>query len=358
MCRGARGFRAAATSRFQPPGTLLRRVGRALGDHRGQSLVEFALILPILLLLTLIAIDFGRVYLGWINLQNMSRIAADFAANNADGFRSADATTVAATYARYQNQINGDASASNCPLAPGQPAVPQYLDTDSDSKIGIGDRAAVSLICRFHVITPLISLVVGSDLNVTASSVFPIKSAIVVTSSGGGGGGGCLLPSPAINATPSTNGASPLKVTFRDASGGGAGDSWKWTFTGPEPHPDSTAQDPGEITFTAEGTYTVTLAVTNACGTAATAAGSPGTTITVGPANPPPPECEVPSLKGVRFNSAQAIWGLPKPPGAGFTTQVQRAPGAPNGNFIIQSQDIVAGNTPVSCDSVIHVNNP
>jgi Flp pilus assembly protein TadG len=353
MCRGARGFRAAATSRCHPPRTLLRRFRDARNDHRGQSLVEFALILPILLLLTLIAIDFGRVYLGWINLQNMTRIAADFAANNAAADWS-DATVVA----RYTNQITSDASATNCPLAPNQPAKPTYTDTDNDNKIGIGDKAAVSLVCRFHVITPLISLVVGSDLDVTASSVFPVKSAIVVTSSGGGGGGGCLLPSPAINATPSTSGASPLKVTFRDASGGGAGDSWKWTFAGPEAHPDSTAQDPGEITFTAEGTYTVTLAVTNACGTATTTAGSPGTTITVGPANPPPPQCEVPSLKGVRFNDAQAIWGLPKPPGAGFTTQVQRAAGAPNGNFIIQSQDIVAGNTPVSCDSVIHVNNP
>ena len=321
---------------------------------RGQSLVEFALVLPILLLLTLIAVDFGRVYLGWINLQNMTRIGADFAANNADKW-----PWDAATAAKYQNQITGDASASNCPLAPGQPAPPSYTDTDLDGKIGIGDRATVSLVCRFHVITPLISFVVGSDLNVTATAIFPIKQAIVVTSSGGGGGGGgCLIPSPAINATPSTSGPSPLGVTFRDASGGGTGDSWVWTFTGPEPHGPFSQQDPGLVTFTAAGTYTVTLSVTNACGTATTTAGSPGTTITVGPANPPPPTCQVPSLKGVRFNSAQAIWGLPKPPGAGFTTQVQRAPGAPNGNFVIQSQDIVAGNTPVSCDSVIHVNNP
>ena len=38
--------------------------------------------IPILLFLTLIALDFGRVYLGYINLQNMARIAANFAANN------------------------------------------------------------------------------------------------------------------------------------------------------------------------------------------------------------------------------------------------------------------------------------
>ncbi len=50
--------------------------------RRGQSLVEFAIVLPILLFLTLVALDFGRVYLGWINLQSMSRIAANLAANN------------------------------------------------------------------------------------------------------------------------------------------------------------------------------------------------------------------------------------------------------------------------------------
>ena len=37
---------------------------------RGQSVVEFALVVPVLLLLLLIAIDFGRVFLGWVALNN------------------------------------------------------------------------------------------------------------------------------------------------------------------------------------------------------------------------------------------------------------------------------------------------
>src|SRR6185437_10682149 len=85
--RGSR-LRAVRGS-MQPVAEWARqRAPRRLTVHpraRGQSLVEFALILPVLLLLTLIAVDFGRVYLGWINLQNMARIAADFGANNADG---------------------------------------------------------------------------------------------------------------------------------------------------------------------------------------------------------------------------------------------------------------------------------
>ena len=342
MSRGARGRRDLSS--------LLGR-GHGREVSRGQSLVEFALLLPILLLLVLIAVDFGRVYLGWINLQNMARIGADFAANNAAKLALHDGPTLS----RYANQMSADASASNCPLAPGEPAPPTFTDIDGGG-IGIGDRAAVTLVCRFHVITPLISFIVGSDLNVTASSVFPIKEGMLPTSSGGGGGGGggCLLPSPAINATPTTNGTVGLTVTFRDASGGGAGVTWDWDFGDPT-IPISHAQDPGQIVFNNAGTWEVKLTVHNTCGQATT---NPGTIITVGAATPPPALCQVPSLKNVRFNSADGLWGLPKPPGAGFTTSVQRAPGAPNGNFTIQSQDIVAGNM-LPCDSTtIHVNNP
>src|SRR5512141_462469 len=75
---------------------------------RGQGLVEFALVLPIILLLTMAALDFGRIYLGYINVQNMARIAANFAANNADKLTSSNLTTQAATLAAYRNQINLD----------------------------------------------------------------------------------------------------------------------------------------------------------------------------------------------------------------------------------------------------------
>src|SRR5580765_2483597 len=78
----------------------------------GQSLVEFALVIPILLFLTLIALDFGRVYLGYINLQNMSRIAANFAANHPEVWGlGGDPATKPAAKAAYQNEILGDAVA-------------------------------------------------------------------------------------------------------------------------------------------------------------------------------------------------------------------------------------------------------
>ena len=79
---------------------------------RGQSLVEFALVVPILLFLTVIALVFGRVYLGWVNLQTMTRIAANFAANNPDAWTGGGDPEV---QTQYQSQIMNDAVATNRP---------------------------------------------------------------------------------------------------------------------------------------------------------------------------------------------------------------------------------------------------
>ena len=95
----------------------------------GQSLVEFALVLPILLFLTLIALDFGRVYLGYINLQNMARIAANFAGNNPTAWDGTVVANDAVLKTKYYNQIIADAQAINCKL----------VDTNADGTIDASD---------------------------------------------------------------------------------------------------------------------------------------------------------------------------------------------------------------------------
>ena len=145
---------------------------------RGQSLVEFAIVLPILLLLTLVALDFGRVYLGWINLQSMSRIAANLAANNPTAWQGGGDANVKA---KYQNQIRSDAAATNCklPVVAGVQTAPAPLFADTNANGAtddIGDSASVSLSCTFDLITPGIKNIVGGSLTVSASSVFPVKS--------------------------------------------------------------------------------------------------------------------------------------------------------------------------------------
>jgi Flp pilus assembly protein TadG len=53
---------------------------KATPRKRGQSLVEFALILPILLTMVGAAIDIARLYQGWITLEGATRDAAEYAA--------------------------------------------------------------------------------------------------------------------------------------------------------------------------------------------------------------------------------------------------------------------------------------
>ncbi len=60
---------------FAPHGAV-----RATRPRRGQSLVEFALVLPIFLVLLLMAVDFGRLFFTYIQVSNAAREAAAYGA--------------------------------------------------------------------------------------------------------------------------------------------------------------------------------------------------------------------------------------------------------------------------------------
>jgi PKD repeat protein len=234
--------------------------------RRGQSLVEFAIVVPLLLFLTVVALDFGRVYLGWINLQSMTRIAANLAANNPTAWTDGDADVLA----KYQNQIRNDAAATNCalPTVGGVTTAPAPVFSDATgngASDDIGDSASVALSCTFDLITPGIKNIFGGSITVSASSVFPVKTGM--TSTGGGGPSGSP-PSAAFSGNsafaPSTvSGVAPFTVSFRDTSGGNP-TSWLWEFQ--DGTPDSTLQDPLDHTFTLPGTYLVKMTATNILG--------------------------------------------------------------------------------------------
>lgn len=241
----------------------------------GQSLVEFALVLPIVLMLTLIALDFGRVYLGYINLQNMSRIAANFAANNPDAW-GASPDPVAQT--KYKNQIVADASATNCQLpkdASGNTIVapPTFTDTNGDGRTdSVGDTVQVSLTCQFPVITPLISGIVGNQVAVSAQTSFPVKAGMSSIAAGGGGGGGGSAPVAEFTANGTQAGPSvtvsgtvPFVVDFRDTSGGSP-TSWTWDLGGGVSAAPTSQQDQLGVTFSGIGPYVVSLTATNIYG--------------------------------------------------------------------------------------------
>ena len=65
------------------------------------------------MLAVLIAIDFGRVFLGWVTLNNSVREAANFAALNPNAW---GATPDPAVQAQYVNLVNNEADEINCTL--------------------------------------------------------------------------------------------------------------------------------------------------------------------------------------------------------------------------------------------------
>ncbi len=246
------------------------RPGRAdrFRRSRGQSLVEFALVLPILLLLTLITLDFGRVYLGYINLQSMARIAANFAANNPDAWDVTSPDLAAQT--RYKNQIIADAVASNCvlPKVDGVTTVPTptFIDTNDNGSTDLGDTAKVQISCTFGVITPGIANIVGGSVTVSAASSFPVKSGMFATGAGGPPGSApsaAFMANDVVVSPSSLSGIAEFVVDFRDTSGG-APIAWAWTF--PDDGTTSTARDQLQHTFTTPGRYEVSMTASNAFG--------------------------------------------------------------------------------------------
>jgi PKD repeat protein len=146
---------------------LVRRRSSSLGSKpKGQSLPEFALTLPLFLFMVLIGLDFGRVYAGWVTLQQASRIAANWASVNPDAWGSPGKQLARD---RYQKLILDETHGINCDL-PNPAPDPTFPDGAV-----VGGRAVVTLNCQFQILTPLIAAVLPNPLQTTASSVFPIK---------------------------------------------------------------------------------------------------------------------------------------------------------------------------------------
>jgi hypothetical protein len=158
----------------------LRR-GRA--KSRGQALVEFALILPILALLMLLAVDFGRVFYGWVALNNATRIAANEAALNPQAW----VPPVNATdEGLYRQKVVNDMQAINCaPLGGGSWTVAKVPDPTFLNKTGtldaheIGDYVLVEMKCNFTFLTPLVGMIMGNPMAIGARSEFAIRGGMI-----------------------------------------------------------------------------------------------------------------------------------------------------------------------------------
>ena len=163
---------------------------------QGQSLVELALILPVVILIVAAAVDLGRVYFSWVNLTSAARVGAAYAASNP--------SVSFGPGSGYALAVLADRNDAGCPLSPGPAPAPPSFGPD---KI-VGSLVAVTLGCDFSPAMPLLQAVVGSTVRVTASVQYPIRAGVVSSD-----------PTPLPTSTPVPTATPPAMCTVPNLIG-------------------------------------------------------------------------------------------------------------------------------------------
>lgn len=363
----------------------MTRISRSGKHAKGQSLVELALFAPILLLIVLVTLDLGRVYLGWVSLNNIARIGAAYAATHPSAWQG----TGNATYqANYRQLMGNDGSGIDCTLPSPLPD-PSFPDPAPNTYI-VGSHVTVNLNCNFRLLTPLLSDLIGDgagNVPVGATTTFVIRASWTGTQPIGGGnptptpsptptptpsptatpaptfgsGGGSPTPSP--TAAPPTvtfygtpngldsygGGSDPtdpnynqivgvpnLYVTFFNTTSGSLG-TCLWNFgDGTTSTSCNNQVNHTYPNYPTRGTYDVSLSVD---GGSLTRSGY----VLVG--------CKVPSFSGVRMSNASSLWtDTMSSSGGGFAAaNISFLPGS--GDYKINTQTLAGGlvNPPGGC---------
>lgn len=139
---------------------------------RGQSLVEFAIVLPLFLLLIMAIADLGLAVFAYNSITNAAREGARLAIVNQDATKitaratqqSAIARTPTVAVAFYQAADDGTPDTSKtCPVG-------------ASSYIGVGCLAVVNFEGSYEPITPFIgNIVFKGGVTFTANSVLPVE---------------------------------------------------------------------------------------------------------------------------------------------------------------------------------------
>jgi Flp pilus assembly protein TadG len=275
-----------------------RRRARKTDRTRGQSLVELALVLPVLLLLVLAAGDLGRSFFARIAVSNAAREGAYEASYNG--------TYVANTACSNSNSVMCavlNEAQSSLTIAPADVAW-SCTGSGGCSTGTYGDRVTITVNGHFQLLTPILSVFFGGT-NVTFSST---ASADIVSTPFTGAAPTAaptvtpvptpspvptasqivtIPPGPTMSATPSaptcnlpsadfgwTQQNKNRPVVFTSASSPTTGSCqitfYRWEYGAPDNTTDAGNLPTVSHDFALDGTtYVVTLTVTNARGTVA-----------------------------------------------------------------------------------------
>jgi PKD repeat protein len=238
---------------------------------RGQSVVEFALIAPVLIFLLLITLDFGRLFMSYITLTNTTRVAANYGALSPGSFTGVPNT------ATYDAVVARESAGLNCELqadAGGHnPPIPTFQANGLGKTTGLGAMSVASMTCNFSLLTPFITNFFGGPLPISASAEFPIHTGAIANI-----GGTIVIPPPGspladfdftgvsggtIDGAGNVTGVGTVTVNVNDKSLNAQTWIWDWD----DGSPTEATATPAAHTYTVPNVYTVRLTVTNPIGT-------------------------------------------------------------------------------------------
>jgi Flp pilus assembly protein TadG len=128
---------------------------KVLKDQKGQALVEFAVILPLLLLLIMGIIEFGLMLNSYLTVRNVSR-------------EGARAGIVGSTNAEIENTI-----ISTSPNLEESKLTINITPTEGSRKSG--DTLTVQLTYKYELIVPIISSLLGNEIDLKAQTSMRIE---------------------------------------------------------------------------------------------------------------------------------------------------------------------------------------
>ena len=152
---------------------------------RGQSVVEFAILFPFMLLLLLGAVDFGRAFFAYISAMNAAREGASYAARYAanEPYSSTDFTNAVIAAATGQSNVQGTSGAGAMTVTvechPAGSASVVDCNSASNFATGAGNQATVRVAQTFTFLTPFITDLFGGPLTFTAGATAPVLNPLV-----------------------------------------------------------------------------------------------------------------------------------------------------------------------------------
>lgn len=206
----------------------------------------------------------GRLFFSWISVSNAAREAAAYAAGNPTD--TAGITTHALLETNTQGQGGEGTLAVTATCA--NPSRTTIACSTAAGGNGTGNTVTVNVTRSFSFVTPIIGNLLGSVINLSSSATSAVYG---LQPNKGGASGTCTPPTLAafsVSATNRTVSVDASSSTPNSSACAIASYEWDWG-DGIDHFPPSVGKQT-TFTYDSDGTYTITLTVSNPAGDLAT----------------------------------------------------------------------------------------